>query len=317
MKLSEPIIVKTKLGKEELEKFEKRLSKLTKKQQRLIKEYPIVYIYVWKERKKYNVYVGETKELFRRITEHNNNIRKPEVWENKLKDKDVEVYVIAYEHFNKSITGAVENQLIKYLSCIKEINRVYNEKGNEQKSYYTDEEFNTVFSKIWRKLGKENDKLFLSENYIKESAVFKASPLQELCDEQQKAKEKIIKIVDKAIKNNARGQLVFVEGEAGVGKSVLSSSTFYEIFCKYEREKKQNKEAKSPSCFLIINHGEQITLYKEINKRLGLTYEYGELVYKATTFIKNNSVHEPVDIVFIDEGHLLLTQGQQVYTGKN
>ncbi len=26
---------------------------------------------------------------------------------------------------------------------------------------------------------------------------------------------------------------------------------------------------------------------------------------------------EPVDIAFIDEGHLLLTQGKQSYTGKN
>ncbi|ASN62205.1 DUF2075 domain-containing protein [Latilactobacillus curvatus] len=40
-------------------------------------------------------------------------------------------------------------------------------------------------------------------------------------------------------------------------------------------------------------------------------------VLKPTPFINKYSVNEPVDVVIVDEAHLLLTQGKQSYTGKN
>lgn len=66
-----------------------------------------------------------------------------------------------------------------------------------------------------------------------------------------------------------------------------------------------------------MNHDEQITVYKQIAEKLGLKENYGEIVCKPTTFINHHSVQEPVDVAFIDEVHLLLTQGKQSYRGDN
>jgi len=43
----------------------------------------------------------------------------------------------------------------------------------------------------------------------------------------------------------------------------------------------------------------------------------GEVVCKPTTFINHHSPEDPVDVAFIDEAHLLLTQGKQAYQGSN
>ena len=52
----------------------------------------------------------------------------------------------------------------------------------------------------------------------------------------------IIEKIHNALKNDERGQLIFVEGEAGTGKTVLNSSSFYELFCRYEEAKKKGEE---------------------------------------------------------------------------
>ena len=69
--------------------------------------------------------------------------------------------------------------------------------------------------------------LFPSESQIRNSAVFKASPLHKLTREQENAKDFIIKKIFAAMGKEDK-QLIFIEGEAGTGKTVLNSSTFYE-----------------------------------------------------------------------------------------
>lgn len=66
-----------------------------------------------------------------------------------------------------------------------------------------------------------------------------------------------------------------------------------------------------------MNHDEQITVYEQIAEKLGLTEKYGNIISKPTTFINNHSADDPVDVAFIDEAHLLLTQGKQSYRGEN
>ena len=48
-----------------------------------------------------------------------------------------------------------------------------------------------------------------------------------------------------------------------------------------------------------------------------MTAKYGKVVSKPTTFINHHSENDPVDVVFVDEAHLLLTQGKQSYHGEN
>lgn len=217
------------------------------------------------------------------------------------------------------MTLDIENRLIHYLMSVESIIKVHNGRSNPQSSYYPIEELNYIFTKIWRKLRKDNKEIFPLETTIKVSAIFKASPLHKLTEEQQKAKELIIEKVIKALKNDERGQLIFIEGEAETGKTVLNSSTFYELFCRYEEAKNNNENLtdETSNCFLLVNHDEQITVYNQIADKLGLTDKYGQVVYKPTSFINKYSVDNPVDVVFVDEAHLLLTQGKQSYRGNN
>ena len=320
MGVAEPIVEKIIDNIDELEIFKQRMSKLKdNKRKNIIMNYPIVYIHNWKNRNEYEVYVGESNDIYGRTKQHYNKISDENEWQHNLADGNANLYVIGHEHFNKSLTMDIETKLIQYLTSVEKIRKVYNAKENPQKQYYPVEELEGILAKVWKNLRKDNKELFPSVTSIKDSAIFKASPLHKLTEEQQDAKEKILEKVINALKNKERGQLIFVEGEAGTGKTVLNSSTFYELFCRYEDAKNNNEDLQyeTTNCFLLVNHDEQITVYRQIFNKLGIIDQYGQVVDKPTTFINNHSINEPIDVVFIDEAHLLLTQGKQSYRGKN
>ena len=60
---------------------------------------------------------------------------------------------------------------------VDKVRQVHNGRGNPQNHYYPSHEFEPVFRMIWRKLHKENEELFPNESVIKDSAIYKASPL--------------------------------------------------------------------------------------------------------------------------------------------
>lgn len=321
MKVAEPIVEKIQDNISELNAFEQRISKLkNEKKKDIIINFPIVYIHNWKNRGKYEVYVGESNNIIQRTKQHYNKISDKKEWQHNLLDGNANLYIIGHEHFNKSLTMDIETKLIHYLTSVENITKVHNERDNPQNHYYPVEELDYIFTEIWKKLRKDNKKVFPSESSIKDSAIFKASPLHKLTEEQQKAKEKIIEKVENALENNQRGQLIFIEGEAGTGKTVLNSSTFYELFCRYEEAKNgdtNDLKFETSNCFLLVNHDEQITVYRQIFDKLGIIDKYGQVVDKPTPFINKHSIENPVDVVFVDEAHLLLTQGKQSYQGKN
>ena len=71
-------------------------------------------------------------------------------------------FIIGHEHFNKSLTLDIENRLMHYMMSVERVKHVYNLRDNPQTSYYPMEEFDEIFSKIWRGLRKEN-KDFISD----------------------------------------------------------------------------------------------------------------------------------------------------------
>ena len=68
-----------------------------------------------------------------------------------------------------------------------------NLRDNPQTSYYPVEELDEIFGRIWRGLRKENKELFPTESAIKDSAIYKASPLHKLTKEQKKLLEQLDK----------------------------------------------------------------------------------------------------------------------------
>ncbi len=311
-RVAKPIIKQIKDNKESLDFWKKELlPKDDEKIRDIIMNFPTVYIHNWKESDCFEVYVGESNDIFRRTEEHYDAASDKSNWQSKLLEKDARLYIIGHEHFNKSLTLDIENRLMHYMMSAERVRHVHNLRGNPQRSYYTMDEFDEIFKKIWRGLRKENKDLFPTENEIKDSAIYKASPLHKLTREQENARDLIIQKVSKALENGERQQLIFIDGEAGTGKTVLNSSTFYELYCQAEEKKEKL------NCYLLVNHDEQIIVYEQIAEKLGLVERYGKVVSKPTTFINNHSESDPADVVFIDEAHLLLTQGKQSYRGEN
>lgn len=310
--VARPIIKQIKDSRDALDFFEKvSLPKEDEKTQDIIMNFPTVYIHNWQESGDFEVYVGESNDIFKRTRQHYDAASDKSRWQSKLLEKDASLFIIGHEHFNKSLTLDIENRLMHYMMSVDRVKHVYNLRDNPQTSYYPMEELDDIFGKIWVGLRKENKELFPSESAIKDSAIYKASPLHKLTKEQEKARDLIIHKVSNALKNNETRQLIFIDGEAGTGKTVLNSSTFYELYCQAEENNRNLK------CFLLVNHDEQITVYEQIAEKLGLIEKYGQVVGKPTTFINNHSKDEPVDVAFVDEAHLLLTQGKQSYRGKN
>lgn len=310
--IAQPIIKRIDDNKKALDYFEKStLPSEDENTQKIIANYPTIYIHNWHNQSDYEVYVGESNDIFQRTRQHYNNASDKNQWQKNLINKDAVLYIIGHEHFNKSLTLDIENRLIHYLMSVDCVKKVHNSRGNPQKSYYPENEFTEIFNRIWKKLRKENAELFPSERVIRDSAIFKASPLHKLTKEQEEAKNAIILKVQESLLKGETNQLIFIDGEAGTGKTVLNSSTFYELYCQAEN----NEE--NIDCWLLVNHDEQITVYEQIADKLGLTEKYGEVVCKPTKFINSHSEDHPVDVVFVDEAHLLLTQGKQSYQGNN
>lgn len=314
MGISQPIIRKIEDNQKALDYFESEsLLAEDDKIQETIALFPTVYIHNWEDTGDYEVYIGESNNIFERTRQHyDEGVKNDTSWQGEMIGKSASLYIIGHEHFNKSMTLDIENRLMQYMLSVPSVKRVHNLRGNPQKKYYPIEEVDIIFSKIWRMLRKDNRELFPMERLIRDSAIFKASPLQKLTNDQIEARDMIINRVRNALQNNQTGQIIFIEGEAGTGKTVLNSSTFYEIFCQAEEQGNQNIR-----CSMIVNHEEQITVYEQIASKLGLTDKYGEVVYKPTRFINTHSKENPIDVAFIDEAHLLWTQGKQSYRGDN
>ena len=315
-KLPNPIIHEISYTEDGLKKFNDSTVNFSKRDREYLIDYPTVYV-INNETKKdtYNVYVGETSNIKVRTNQHlNNNAINKEI--DKLPNsKSNLMYIIGHEYFNKSLTLDIENKLMHYLSTVPQVDTIFNKRTNQQNKYFSSEYFEDIFSKVWQQLRKKNKSLFPLKSIIEDSALFKASPFHKLTHEQIDAKEKIYNKVNKALINDEIGQLVLVSGEAGSGKTVLMSSLFYDLKKELGQELDREEELK---VYMIVNHDAQLVVYEQIAERLDLTSKEGlETVLKPTRFINNIEPAEPVDVVIIDEAHLLWTQGKQAYRGKN
>ncbi len=310
--IAKPIIRKIKDNEMALTEFESEtLHRETEEIQEIIMNFPTVYIHNWPDTGMYEVYVGESNNVFKRTRDHYHNRIKNESWQHKLIGKDATLYIIGHEHFNKSLTLDIENRLMHYLMSVDKVRQVHNARGNPQNHYYPFDEFEIIFTKIWKELHNANEELFPNESVIKDSAIYKASPLHKLTTSQEKIKMQILECIDSALQQDEK-QIIFIDGEAGTGKTVLNGSIFYELYCK--EEKKGRSDFK---CNIVVNHDEQVNVYSDIAKKLGITEKYGEVVSKASPFLNKHPEDDSVEVVFVDEAHLLFTQGNQGYSGKN
>lgn len=311
------------------ESIEKNLSSYASD---LLLNHPAIYIHVWRTKKddndgKWSIYVGETNDIISRTKEHWSAARLPKErrnsgnWQHFLIDHNLvghpTVLFFGHELFQKSLTLDVENRLIDY-SFALETTHTHNGRGNPQGSYYGDEYLDDIFNLIWSRLQEYNEKLFLTQADIVKSAIYKASPNHKLTDDQRKAKKIIIDRTKDAIVKGKYGQLIFIKGEAGTGKTVLTSSSFFEIV-----EENNPNTSRKISSVLIVNHDEQLTLYRNMANKLGhkeniiqkpVQFLNSHPVYDTASKTKEPNHDETMDVVFVDEAHLLWNQHDRAYS---
>ena len=313
-KIFKPVIEEVKYESGSLDTLQETLKISFRDENKiLLFEYPTIYIVNDKNSDGYSVYVGETTDIVRRTNQHLGEIR--EDWTKFSKSNTTKMFVIGHHHFNKSLTLDIENRLMLYLLSVDNVSNVQNRRGNPQNKYYTSDELDEIFTKIWSSLNKKNKYLFPAESIVRNSAIFKSSPFHKLTNEQLKAKNEIIFKITSALSKNEFGTLILVKGEAGAGKTVLMSSLIDDLLNSDDTDFIRENNVIN----LVVNHDDQLSVYKEIEKKLewksGSTLD---VAMKPTQFLNALKKQDAnAGIVVIDEGHLLLTAKNQAYQGGN
>ena len=313
-KILKPVIEEVKYESGSLDTLQETLKiSFRDENKMLLFEYPTIYIVNDKNSDGYSVYVGETTDIVRRTNQHLGEIR--EDWTKFSKSNTTKMFVIGHHHFNKSLTLDIENRLMLYLLSVDNVSNVQNRRGNPQNKYYTSNELDEIFTNIWSSLNKKNKYLFPAESIVRNSAIFKSSPFHKLTNEQLKAKNEIIFKITSALSKNEFGTLILVKGEAGAGKTVLMSSLIDDLLNSDDTDFLRENNAIN----LVVNHDDQLSVYKEIEKKLewksGSTLD---VAMKPTQFLNALKKQDAnAGIVVIDEGHLLLTAKNQAYQGGN
>ena len=262
-KILKPVIEEVKYASGSLDTLQETLKiSFRDENKMLLFEYPTLYIVNDKNSDGYSVYVGETTDIVRRTNQHLGEIR--EDWMKFSKSNTTKMFVIGHHHFNKSLTLDIENKLMLYLSSVDKVSSIQNRRGNPQNKYYTSNEIDEIFTKIWRSLNKKNQYLFPAESIVRNSAIFKSSPFHKLTNEQIKAKNEIIFKITSALSKSEFGTLILVKGEAGAGKTVLMSSLIDDLLNSDDTEFIRENNAIN----LVVNHDDQLSVYKEIEKKL-------------------------------------------------
>ncbi|MCT4798877.1 DUF2075 domain-containing protein [Exiguobacterium profundum] len=259
--------------------------------------YPVIYILNGEK----EAYIGETVHFKKRMKQH-------------LKLKQTErkqlsqIHLINHDKFNRSATFHLETKLINYFLgdekyTLQNKSKTANDFTHNyyNKTYYDNELFPELWNELHRK-GLVQNELHAIEN----KDIFKLSPFKELSVEQLDLKEQVLDFCEtqmsKVDPNATYGDLYVIEGEAGVGKSVVLSSIFNTI---QARTKDTNSTLHQTKNYLVVNHEEMLKTYKGIAKQVKHL--------KAGDFIKptpllNKLKDEKADIIFVDEAHLLLTK---------
>lgn len=318
------MVQRLKYKEESLVEWENKVAAGSEEDAMYLLEFPTVYVIADGngKRKQYTVYVGETNDIVRRTEQH---FRGDRISRSDFNDlylaEGSEMYVVANERFNKSLTLDIENRLMQYVTAVDRVVTVNNRRTNPQGRYYTEEFLDETFDAIWKRLNAYDPLLFPPAKKVRDSAIFKASPFNRLTDEQENARQEVLHAVQSQQHGDSSSKLIMVTGEAGSGKTVLISSLFLDLLTG-EGDPSVDPDFRNMDAYLVVNHDQQLNVYQDIAKKLGILdsgLDKGkpERVVKATRFINKVDPSAPVDLVLIDEAHLLLTQGNQGYSGTN
>lgn len=255
--------------------------------------YPVIYILNGQK----EAYIGETVYFKNRMKAH-------------LKQrKNIDaIRLIHHEQFHRSATFHLETKLINYFLGDEKYTLQNKSKtaSDFTHNYYNKAFYDeALFEELWARLHEEklvNHPLHVIQN----KDIFKLSPFKELSVEQHDLKNKVLDFCETYVQKEEKeyGHLLIIEGEAGVGKSVVLSSIFNTI---QERTIVESSPLVNTSNYLVVNHEEMFKTYKGIAKRV--KHLKASHFSKPTPLInKLQKETKRADIIFVDEAHLLLTK---------
>lgn len=284
-----------KLIFENIKLDKKKVSELTNP---LIIDYPVIYIL--RDNKK--AYIGESFTVKKRMSQHIANQQRKYL---------SNLTIIGHELFNRSATYHLETKLINYFLADQryQIENISQTLKHNTHNYFNKNIFDQdIFKQLWQSLIDQNI-VNQSTEILENKDIFKLSPFKELSNEQLELKEEILHFCIKTYDNkdqtdSQKPVIFFIKGEAGVGKSVVLSSTFNAI---QNLSVEASSSLKGSKNFLLVNHNEMLKTYKSIAN--SLPNLKAKNFDKPTPFINRlDKENETADIVFVDEAHLLLTK---------
>lgn len=259
-------------------------------QQESYLNYPVIYLL----NNDKEAYIGETIYFKKRMKAH---------LKNKARKNLTQINLIQHERFNRSATFHLETKLInyflgdeKYLLQNKSKTVSHVTHNYYEKSFYDEE----VFQELWQQL-RQKKLVKHSLHAIENKDIFKLSPFKELSREQLDLKEEVLEFCENHIQDES--SLLIIEGEAGVGKSVVLSS----IFNTLQEYALEEGALKKTTNYLVVNHEEMLKTYKGIAKNV--KHLKAKNIEKPTPLINRLQKNdERADIILVDEAHLLLTR---------
>ena len=255
--------------------------------------YPVIYVLNGNK----EAYIGETVYFKNRMKAHL-----------KARKKIDQINLIKHDKFNRSATFHLETKLINYFLGDEKYTLQNKSKtaSDFTHNYYNKPYYDQqLFKELWQKLYEQ--KLVDHELHtIENKDIFKLSPFKELSIEQLELKEKVLEFCEKQVQASPSeyGSLLVIEGEAGVGKSVVLSSIFNTI---QERAEEASSPLFNTENYLVVNHEEMFKTYKGIAKQV--KHLKGKNFAKPTPLVNTlQKEQKKADIIFVDEAHLLLTK---------
>ncbi|CAG5083813.1 DNA/RNA helicase domain-containing protein [Parvicella tangerina] len=260
--------------------------------------WPVVYIL--SDDKVKEAYVGETTDVYQRMSSH---------LAHDKKKKLTAVHLIDSNIFNKSATLDIESNLIKYFSGDGQYKLMNGNVGLANHNYYQKNEvYWDVFKEIWNNLRAEGIAKHSLE-HIDNSDLFKYSPYKSLSRDQVTGLRIIMQdLLDEKFNT------IIVEGGAGTGKTILAIFLFkllntdlsdfnYSEFGIEESElvvliRKLKEQYPNPRMALVVPMASFRKTLKKVFKNIkGLTTK---MVIGPAEVAK-----EKFDIVIVDESHRL------------
>ncbi len=241
-----------------------------------------------------DAYIGESNDFIRRSKEHNKNSIK-----NELKKYNfIRIHVISGKLAEETPSKHYENLLIKLMKVDQKFN-VVNHSDGQKPHYYRKNEFELYFDELWYKLEKMGLVKTKDFKLIINSSAYKYSPHTVLTDEQNNTLTSIVHTIDSeetlAHKKTFFNRPIFINGDAGTGKTVVATSLFYYL--------KNNERYK--------------------NKKIAMVYANpatrAEIqdVFKNISGLSKNDVISPIDVTKEHFDIIICDEAQRLRRNKN